>query len=575
MGRAAFLILVLLAAGFLLGKPAGMEAHANLVRSEPAAGELVPVSPQEIVLEFSETTERAFTSVQLYDATGELVLETSPVSGDGLILSFASPPLANGTYTVVWRNVSAVDGHPRNGSFSFHVGERSLGLVEPSGAPAEGGPPKALSVFGRWITFAAHILLVGIAACTAVVLIPAIKGVDTRESLERSFGSLLSRLWWGTLAIAIAAAVLALLLQAWRSAGGFSDGIDAIDGLVSDSRFGRLWLARIAILGLMAYATLVLERGLFARLAGRQWLALLAGCLGLVATVSLGSHAAASSDEWREAGTFADFVHMVGAGIWLGGLVTLVGAATLFMRAEHAGRLLRNSVPRFSMLALASVGAIALTGAVQWYLRVGSIDDTFDSGYGQSLIAKTLLLVPMLALGAVNLFLIRPALRDAVGDAAIRLGRFLRRHVIAEAGLGALVLLATAFLTDTSPPETTSAEQPSFLMVATEEDDLRVEVTLTPGRAGANEIEISLEDTAGEDEPVRNIILRLRYLEDDFGQSDETVEEREPGVYGVANVQFGVPGNWEVLVIVQRQGVPDVTSTWEVDLAGALNPSIP
>jgi copper transport protein len=539
----------------------------------------VPVAPSEIILEFTETTDPEFTTAQLYDSNATLIHEAPllPRDDSGLVLAFTPPPLADGTYTVVWRNVSAVDGHPLKGSFSFHVGERSQGGPAPVAGLSAGGPPKALSVFGRWATFAAHVLLVGIAASAALVLAPALARTDAPSSLVTALGRLVARLWWGSMVAAVLAAVLAVVLQAWRSAGAFSDGLDALSTLVADTRFGHLWLVRIVLLGLMAYGTLLVDRRLFGGAGLRtpwyratDWLVMLAAGLGLMATMSLNSHAAASSDGWREADTLTDFIHAAGAGIWVGGLVTLAAAVSLFLRSEYGAPLLRAVVPRFSLLAFASVLAISVTGALQWYLRVGNLDDTVDSGYGHSLIVKSLLLVPMLGFAAVNLLVFRPALRDATAALVASTGRFLRRHVIAEAALGALILLATAFLTDTSPPPSTAARAPSSLLVADEQDDLRVEVTLTPGRAGADDIAIAIDDRQAPEEPVRNVILRLRYLDDDFGQSDEDVVERGNGVYGVANAQLGVPGRWEILAIVQRQGVRDVTMKWEVDLAPAL-----
>lgn len=545
-----------------------MEAHANLAGSEPAAGEVVPSSPTEIRLEFTETTEPDFTSARLFNAAGEMVMESplTPVGGDDLLLSFSPPPLENGTYTVVWRNVSSVDGHPRNGSFTFHVGERSQGDVAPVDIGDAGGPPKALSVFSRWFTFASHVLLVGIAACAAFVLIPALRQTGSPSDLWTTLGRRLSRLWWGALVAAITAAVVALVMQAWRSAGGFSDGLDAIDGLVSDTRFGRFWLARIVLLGVIAYASLLLERRLFRQPVMPAWLLAFGGSLGLVATISLVSHAAASSDDMREAGTFADFVHTAGAGIWIGGLVTLGTATTLFMQRENAAALLRVAVPRFSALALGTVVAIALTGVVQWYLRVGNLADTANSGYGQSLIAKTLLLLPMLGLAAFNLLLLRPQLQDAARGTALTVGRFLRRNVAGEALLGLLILLATAFLTDTSPPDSSQVEARDAIEQEVRQGDLELDLTIEPGATGSNDLELVLDDREGPEEEVRNVIVRLRYLDEDFGQSEEEVVERGEGVYGVTDAQFGLAGNWEVLVIVQRTGVRDVTTNFEVQI---------
>ena len=559
-------------AGLLLVRPATTEAHAALLRSTPGAGELVPASPTEIVLQFAETTERDYTVAELYDAAGKLVVEAPLVPEDqgGLVLSFTPPALADGTYTVVWRNVSAVDGHALRGSFTFYVGERSQEPVVSIGDLASGGPPKALSVFSRWATFAAHSLLLGIAACVLFVLAPALRTTQASDALRKPLGRAIGRLWWGSLAFAILASVLAVLMQAWRSAGGFSDGLDGISALVSHSRFGHIWLAKMLLLGLMAYATLLLDRGLFGGIRRSfgattvAWLPMLAGGLGLATTISLGGHAAASHDNWREFATFADFVHTTGAGFWLGGLVTLAVAVSLFRRAEDSAGLLAASVPRFSALAIAAVVAISLTGLLQWYLRIGNLHDTLHSGYGLSLVAKTLLLLPMLAFGAVNLLVLSPRFRAVSHDAALSSARFLRRHVIAEALLGALVLVATGFLTDTSPPVPSTASTTSGITRKADVADLHLTLTVSPSIQGSNDIAVHLDDHDGPKEEVRNVIVRLKFLDEDFGQSEEKVVERDEDTYGVDDAELGVPGNWEVLVIVQRKGVPDATEKFDI-----------
>src|SRR5262245_62328866 len=49
------------------------EAHANLVRSEPAGGALLDSPPDQVVLEFSEELDPAFSRVQLLDGKNQLV----------------------------------------------------------------------------------------------------------------------------------------------------------------------------------------------------------------------------------------------------------------------------------------------------------------------------------------------------------------------------------------------------------------------------------------------------------------------------------------------------------------------
>ena len=73
---------------------------------------------------------------------------------------------------------------------------------------------------------------------------------------------------------------------------------------------------------------------------------------------------------------------------------------------------------RFSPLALAAVIAIALTGIVQAYIDVRSLDGLLHTTYGALIIVKTVLLATLIGLGWVNRERVIPALRRIVGAGA-------------------------------------------------------------------------------------------------------------------------------------------------------------
>src|SRR5687768_15307260 len=83
-------------------------AHAVIVRSEPAANARLTESPHEIRLWFTEPLEPTYSSVELRDATGAVVNTTpsyvEPTDDHQLVLM--TERLADGIYTVAWRNVS-------------------------------------------------------------------------------------------------------------------------------------------------------------------------------------------------------------------------------------------------------------------------------------------------------------------------------------------------------------------------------------------------------------------------------------------------------------------------------------
>src|SRR6516162_8814430 len=106
----------------LLAGRAGLEAHAFLLRAEPAVGSAVQTSPKEVRIRFTENIEPAVSSIGVFDGSGkevdkrDLHLDRS----DHALLRVSLPQLGSGTYKVMWRVVS-VDAHVTNGNFTFRI----------------------------------------------------------------------------------------------------------------------------------------------------------------------------------------------------------------------------------------------------------------------------------------------------------------------------------------------------------------------------------------------------------------------------------------------------------------------
>ncbi|GAA5095640.1 copper resistance D family protein [Nocardia iowensis] len=85
-------------------------------------------------------------------------------------------------------------------------------------------------------------------------------------------------------------------------------------------------------------------------------------------------------------------VHALAAAVWFGLLVAL--ALVVRTRGEWAVVL-----PRYSAVALPLVATVAVTGLLNGVVRVGGITPFVSTGYGRILLAKTVVLVGLLALG--------------------------------------------------------------------------------------------------------------------------------------------------------------------------------
>ena len=101
----------------------GTVLHLRLDSTEPAADTVLPASPAEIRLFFSEPPQMQGTTVRLADAGGELVATTEAVADEAdarQVFIVPAESLAPGAYTVHWR-VIAQDGHAQRGDFDFEV----------------------------------------------------------------------------------------------------------------------------------------------------------------------------------------------------------------------------------------------------------------------------------------------------------------------------------------------------------------------------------------------------------------------------------------------------------------------
>jgi hypothetical protein len=101
---------------------AQLEAHAFLKTAEPAVGSTLQTSPNEVRIWFTENVEPAFSSIQVFTASGKEVdkRDVRLDRSNHALLQVSLPSLGAGIYKVVWRVVS-VDTHVTNGNFTFRV----------------------------------------------------------------------------------------------------------------------------------------------------------------------------------------------------------------------------------------------------------------------------------------------------------------------------------------------------------------------------------------------------------------------------------------------------------------------
>lgn len=99
------------------------EYHALLVSSQPAADAVLQSPPTVVQMMFSETLIPTTSQALVVDTTNRQVnmKDGRVTENNGNEMNVALPILRAGTYVVVWRTQSAIDGHIASGSFLFRI----------------------------------------------------------------------------------------------------------------------------------------------------------------------------------------------------------------------------------------------------------------------------------------------------------------------------------------------------------------------------------------------------------------------------------------------------------------------
>src|SRR5215218_8069387 len=157
------------------------EAHAFVAKSDPAASAVLATAPTQVTIWFTERLEPEATSATLSDHLGNTIPGTSYRIGDDpkqLIVSLPSG-LTNGTYSIVWKNISADDGHPAKGYLPFTIGTAAdiQTIVTPVDASTYVGAPEWMRAGSRWLAFLGLFLAIAVWPVWSLVLAPAARGV--------------------------------------------------------------------------------------------------------------------------------------------------------------------------------------------------------------------------------------------------------------------------------------------------------------------------------------------------------------------------------------------------------------
>ncbi|MEU1939049.1 copper resistance protein CopC [Streptomyces coeruleorubidus] len=615
-------VLVLLLAGAV---PAS--AHAALRGTDPDDGSVVQRAPRHLTLTFTESVGLLDDSFRVFGPDQRRVPTGEAQHADGrsdTARVALSGRLAQGTYTVAWRVVSA-DSHPVSGAFTFSVGKRSATTAQVDTGPDEDPLTGGLHDAARYLAYLAAALLVGTVAF-ALLCRPA----DT-SPLRRP----LVAAWWTLLG---STAVLLLLRAPYEAGAGPAAAFDlsALERTLT-SRPGLALLARLAVLLLTAAFLL--------RLSGRrdhhQPVMRAAGAtlaVALALTWAAAEHASAGIQV--PVAMTSSVLHLVATGVWLGGLVALL--LTLRRASVDA---LTEVVPRFSRIAFASVIVLVVTGFYQSWRGLGSLAALTGTPYGRLLLAKLVAVTALLlAAGYSRRWTARLAVPAAAARTAVPervaqpvgvgasaqaeepgesgesggsgasgatgdggeprephkpsgapepapgLGeedtrrRGLRRSVLVEVAVAAVVLLITTLLTTTLPgrAQAEAAQRPPAgalppTTLVTVPFDTggssgtlsgrgTVQVTLDPARVGENGVQVVVYGADKGLVVVPEVRITFTLPSRKVGPIDAGVTD-VGGYWSTNSVNLPLAGTWTMKTTVRVSDVDQVTVSKQVRIA--------
>lgn len=524
--RSVSRIALALALLFSFVAPARVWAHAELVAADPGAGSAIERLPEQIHLVFSEPLDLDATSVALIDGSGRLIVgdlgQIDPQDPRTLLINRSDLPVsANdpGSYTLRWESRSATDGHSS-------AGEVPYGIID----PATGEVPGLIGAGGHGGHGGLHI------------------GHSSGQILVEVWGRTVGALGLGlALALALVSGPLSGSLRR-RTMGGSASPASLVF-ITGGALFNAGGVDALLALLVVSPTPLLLAR-IIVELAGATalWLlasrapsrALQAGALAAAVALllrSASSHGAAVG----LVGALAYLAHLIAVGIWLVALGSIAWVAW-----RGARRTLAVLLPRVGAIAIIAGGAVAATGLISTLFEIGEPRALFETDYGRVLLIKGLLVIGVMALGAINLY----SGQRRTGPVG------LRSRSLVELLLFGAVAIAAANLGASSPP---GPAAPVRLVASADLLDLSgglseeaatlrasLSVGLAPGRPGPARLVINgLAATPKWGSPT----IELTRL--DLPGVRRIVAVREPGA-DLASADLGVlPANsrWSLTVV--------------------------
>lgn len=262
----------------------------------------------------------------------------------------------------------------------------------------------------RWLDLLALTTLLGGLAFHCLIVRPTLlsrEGFDSCEARRRKIET-------GAIVLVALTSIGNLIMRTLVMSGGTLTNLGfAIPVVLRQTHYGRVWIARIVLIGLLAMA-LLLRRPKTATLHWSLWGSLI-GAVLIALTTSLSGHSA----DWGDLTlpVLIDWFHLLAVSTWFGGLFTFgfVLYGSLSPSPKVAAHGLASIARRFSRIGVWCVTLFLASGLYNAWLQVTSISPLFTTSYGRTLLVKLSLVLLLLMIAALNRYYFISRLGSSLG----------------------------------------------------------------------------------------------------------------------------------------------------------------
>ena len=220
----------------------------------------------------------------------------------------------------------------------------------------------------------------------------------------------------------------------------------------------------------------------------------------------------------------------------------------LALAGDRRGELARVAFPRFSTLALWSVGVLLVAGTIGGLANVDHLNELWTTTYGKLLLTKIVIALVLIGFGVFNRRAVR-GLSDP--QSAPRLLNRLQRSVMVEFALMAVAIGVTSVLISKPQASAVAAARPKAATTTGQIGDLAVRLVVDPGTTGQNLVQVYLtRDNVPQ--TVDEVTVTARPQVGDIGPFRLIATQADVGHYLPPPLQVPFGGLWTFDVAVRR-----------------------